>query len=178
MTLCENCNKETTNPRFCSRSCSAQVTNRESPRRNKGSGWKETKCIECNVDFEYHCSRSAGKYCSNACQGKRRNRKTVEAWKNSPESYKRITNSIKIHLREEAGNCCSGCGWNKKNPITGNCPLEIHHRDGNSENNTPENLQVLCPNCHSLTETWKALNKNTSEDRRMIFARYSDAFQR
>ena len=27
-------------------------------------------------------------------------------------------------------------------------PLVVHHIDGNRENNTPENLQVLCWNCH------------------------------
>lgn len=30
-------------------------------------------------------------------------------------------------------------------------PLELHHIDGNRFNNNLENLQILCPNCHSLT---------------------------
>ena len=30
-------------------------------------------------------------------------------------------------------------------------PLELHHIDGNRFNNTIENLQILCPNCHSQT---------------------------
>jgi DNA-directed RNA polymerase subunit RPC12/RpoP len=38
--------------------------------------------------------------------------------------------------------------------------LEIHHIDGNYLNNTIENLQVLCPNCHSLTLNYKALNNS------------------
>jgi hypothetical protein len=29
--------------------------------------------------------------------------------------------------------------------------LELHHKDGNRFNNKLENLQILCPNCHSLT---------------------------
>ena len=32
--------------------------------------------------------------------------------------------------------------------------LQIHHIDGNNKNNTLENLQVLCPNCHSQTENY------------------------
>lgn len=154
------------------------MTNRESPKRSKGSQWKQSKCLGCNSDFEYNAHQSNGKYCSIDCSAKGRKRKTIQAWRNAPETYKRITQMIKMHLRENAGHACSECGWNKKNPVTGNCPLEIHHRDGNSENNTPENLQVLCPNCHSLTETWKALNKNASDDRREIFSRYPDSFQR
>lgn len=30
-------------------------------------------------------------------------------------------------------------------------PLELHHIDGNRFNNELYNLQILCPNCHSLT---------------------------
>lgn len=29
-------------------------------------------------------------------------------------------------------------------------PLELHHIDGNHFNNELENLQILCPNCHTL----------------------------
>jgi hypothetical protein len=34
-------------------------------------------------------------------------------------------------------------------------PLELHHIDGNNENNNLTNLQVLCPNCHALTENYR-----------------------
>lgn len=44
--------------------------------------------------------------------------------------------------------------------MTGKVPLEIHHIDGNYLNNNISNLQVLCPNCHSLTSNYKALNNN------------------
>jgi predicted HNH restriction endonuclease len=30
-------------------------------------------------------------------------------------------------------------------------PLEIHHKDGSKKNNSEDNLDLLCPNCHSLT---------------------------
>ena len=33
-------------------------------------------------------------------------------------------------------------------------PLEIHHIDGDCTNNKMENLQLLCPNCHSLTSNF------------------------
>ena len=35
---------------------------------------------------------------------------------------------------------CERCGW------LGYC--DTHHRDGNHENNLPENIESLCPNCH------------------------------
>ena len=39
-------------------------------------------------------------------------------------------------------------------------PLEVHHIDGDNQNNELENLQLLCPNCHALTETYRGRNKN------------------
>ena len=37
-------------------------------------------------------------------------------------------------------------------------PLEIHHIDGNHKNNHLENLQILCPNCHALTNNYRGRN--------------------
>jgi hypothetical protein len=37
-------------------------------------------------------------------------------------------------------------------------PLELHHVDGNRYNNSLENLQLLCPNCHALTDNYRAKN--------------------
>jgi len=61
---------------------------------------------------------------------------------------------------------CEICGWDKVNTTTGNKPLEIHHKDGNHKNNTRDNLQLICPNCHSLTSTFRALNKGNGRESR------------
>lgn len=45
------------------------------------------------------------------------------------------------------------------NPYSGTIPLEIDHIDGDYTNNSEDNLQLLCPNCHSLTSTYKGANK-------------------
>ena len=58
------------------------------------------------------------------------------------------------------------CGWGEENPYTHNIPLEVHHKDGNYQNNNEDNLQVLCPNCHSLTDTYKGLNRDSRRDGR------------
>jgi hypothetical protein len=65
--------------------------------------------------------------------------------------------SIKPHLILERGNKCESCGLDKW--IDKLIPLEIHHIDGNRTNNIPDNLKILCPNCHALTENWKGKNK-------------------
>ncbi len=58
----------------------------------------------------------------------------------------------------EQKECCNKCGLSEwlKQPIT----LEIDHIDGDNKNNTRNNIEALCPNCHSLTPTWRGRNKS------------------
>ena len=37
-------------------------------------------------------------------------------------------------------------------------PLELHHIDGDRTNNTIENFQLLCPNCHAFTDSYRGKN--------------------
>jgi len=41
-----------------------------------------------------------------------------------------------------------------------NIALELDHIDGDTHNNTKENLRFLCPNCHATTQTYRGKNKN------------------
>jgi hypothetical protein len=41
--------------------------------------------------------------------------------------------------------------------------LEIDHINGRHNDNRPENLRLLCPNCHSQTETFCGRNIGVSE---------------
>ena len=57
-------------------------------------------------------------------------------------------------LIREAGGKCSQCGFDKTRPC-GASILEIDHIDANHKNNDRSNLRVLCPNCHTLTPTFR-----------------------
>lgn len=70
-----------------------------------------------------------------------------------------LSDYIRKYMLGKHNNSCAQCGWNSINPTHGNCPVQIEHIDGNSANNLESNLTVLCPNCHSLTATYGALNK-------------------
>lgn len=105
------------------------------------------------------------KYCSSICSGDDKNHRKVQSWLNgewdgSTNAHGEVSNTIKAFLIEEAGFKCTECGWDKINPTTGKCPLEVDHIDGDSTNNVRENLKVLCRNCHSLTPNFKALNQD------------------
>ena|SRR5690606_1649736 len=68
-------------------------------------------------------------------------------------SQYKTTKAARVHLIRERGGCCEMCGLSEwlDQPMK----FEIHHIDGDRTNNNSENLQVLCPNCHSLTDNWK-----------------------
>ena len=70
-----------------------------------------------------------------------------------------ISAHISKYLRTKYNNSCCKCGWNKINLTTGKIPLEINHIDGIHTNNQESNLELVCPNCHSLTSNYRALNK-------------------
>lgn len=74
-------------------------------------------------------------------------------------------------MLEKVGNKCEKCGWGVENPYTHKIPLQIHHKDGNSLNNKEDNLQVLCPNCHTLTENFGSRNKNAPNGKSQYYRR-------
>jgi HNH endonuclease len=71
----------------------------------------------------------------------------------SNELKRRLLNEQKL---ERICNNCHNTQW-LENPI----PLELHHIDGNSDNNTLSNLQLLCPNCHTLTDNYRGRGKKS-----------------
>jgi len=72
---------------------------------------------------------------------------------------------LKDYILEKYNHKCSECGWAETNKYTGLVPLELEHKDGDFRNNLEENLTILCPNCHSLTGTYKGANKKKGRPR-------------
>lgn len=69
-----------------------------------------------------------------------------------------VSSHVRRYIEERDGKACKNCGWCEVHPVTGNVPVHLEHIDGDCTNNRPENLCWLCPNCHSLTPTFGALN--------------------
>ncbi len=102
------------------------------------------------------------KYCNNICQCEYQHKEWVKRWKEGLETGLSgkygISKHLKRYLLEKFHYKCSRCGWGEENPYTHTIPLEVEHIDGNFENNNEDNLTILCPNCHSLTSTYKGAN--------------------
>ena len=133
---------------------------------NKGKKQNFKKCKNCGqVIVEKN-----EKYCSNKCQKDFEFKTYIEKWKkgevNGLRGQYSISNHIRKYMFEKHNYSCEKCGWNEVNKYSCLIPLEIHHIDGDYTNNREENLQVLCPNCHSLTETYKSQNKNGRKQRK------------
>jgi hypothetical protein len=52
-------------------------------------------------------------------------------------------------IKQRKCEVCSLSKWLKK-PI----PLELHHKNGIKKDNRLKNLQILCPTCHAMTDTY------------------------
>lgn len=163
-TNCLNCGKKLTNSdyrtKFCSKSCAASYNNKQ---RGNVQTIGHTNCEYCGKDL--YNKPIGTKFCSNECQKKKEQEEYIERWKNGEEKGLRgrycISERIRKYLFEKYECKCQQCGWGEENPVTHKIPLQVHHIDGNCLNNEENNLQLLCPNCHSLTETFGNLNKES-----------------
>lgn len=93
-----------------------------------------------------------------------------QGWNKDNFDYSRFQYGKKIKSAQAVqavialrGHKCEYCGLSEwmENPI----PLELHHIDGDNLNNVLENLQLLCPNCHALTENYRGRNINNGAEK-------------
>lgn len=65
----------------------------------------------------------------------------------------------KLGLKENKCECCGISEW-RGIPIV----CELHHLNGDSTDNRIENLQILCPNCHSQTDNFRSKNRTKGNE--------------
>lgn len=115
-----------------------------------------------------HCGKEVSRpekfYCNNKCQREYEYNKYIKDWLDGKISGTqpnglRVSSHVRRWLIEHRGECCEQCGWNERNKTSGKIPIEVSHKDGNSQDSQPSNLELLCPNHHSLTSSFRALNK-------------------
>ena len=156
---CLVCGKELIGKKtsYCSKECSKQRNNIYY--RTVGI---VKKCNYCGKEF---IGRYDRKYCSNECANNFKKEKNIKLFlegKYFNNGNIKIPDVIREFLYKKNNYKCEVCGYEGYNLKTGKTILQIHHIDGNSKNNSPDNLQVICPNCHAKTENYMALNKGKS----------------
>ena len=143
------------NNSFCDHKCAAIFNN-----------YKRIKtCLWCG-------EKVGKKFCGNSCQSLYHNYIKINKWLVSGKLHTiNVPLYIKNFILKEQNFTCNHCKisqiWNGKE-IT----FELEHIDGNSYNNERKNLEVLCPNCHSQTSTYKG--KNVGNGRHFRRDRYKE----
>lgn len=136
---------------------------------------KEYFCVNCGKKIENPYASKTNKFCSVRCQKEFNQKEYIKRWKNGEENGLKgkycLSERIRQYLLEKTNCKCEKCGFNGTNPYTNNSILQIHHIDGDSLNNKEDNLQVLCPNCHAMTDNYGSRNKNATKGRSKYFGK-------
>ena len=142
---------------FCSPTC-----------KNKYATIPKPLCLSCNIVL----LNNDGKYCSHKCQADFQYNTYIERWLKGLETgnigEEQISQYVRRYFFEKHNSKCSRCFWGKVNSVTGKVPLTLNHIDGNYRNSTSLNLELLCPNCHSLTPNFGSLNKGHGRKNRLL----------
>ena len=142
---------------FCSRSCAnSRVFSKEA---------KEKKSVANKKSWEVDKTDRLHAVILNAKAAREKNEGIGIEEKNNSVYNKVITrdwntigyDSKRFVVMYEQKFCCNRCKINEW--LGEKISLELEHKDGDRSNNTRENLECLCPNCHSLTETWRGKHR-------------------
>jgi len=143
MKHCPKCSKSHTLPgKFCSRSCANSRVFTDEANRKKSIALKGKPSKTKPHDRLVAAAKAKQTW--------------LEKYLSTPFEQLGMENRRR-RVFEEQHYCCTSCNLSEWMgiPIT----LELEHKDGNNQNNKRENLEGLCPNCHSITVTWRGRNK-------------------
>lgn len=151
---CLSCEKETNNPKFCSRNCAATFNNKMFPKRKTKKSC--TICKEPAKSYRHsHCELHHKEYMENKFENFKNlplktywNKKCLENLHRSSKNS-HIRNFARSHFKHLLVKPCHNCGYNKHVELCHIKPISKFNEDSKiCEVNCEENLIQLCRNCH------------------------------
>ena len=158
--------------KFCSQACNARFHNKDAPKRSPVA---KKNCLGCGKQMERR-----GIFCGYVCMNEFKYREYIKKWlvgevSGNQKDGETISDYVRRWLVERSGGKCEGknddgsrCSWARTNQFTKRIPLTAHHKDGNAHHTTPENMELICPGCHSLTETYGGGNRGKGRKARRV----------
>lgn len=93
-------------------------------------------------------------YCSNACSAEGKLLESIERAKKGLVKERPTLRKVLARLNGYACECCGISEYNGL-PLT----LQVDHKNGLANDNSIDNLRLICPNCHSQSDTFGGRNK-------------------
>lgn len=165
---CQQCMEpfeiKSTKQKFCSHRCSAVYSNEHRTCRTGSLPKERPPCRRCG-DLVNELEND---YCSVGCSygwplGIKTSSDYLTAWLKGEVTGStergELVNTVERYIRDQLDTECSIChitDW-RGVPV----PLVLDHIDGNSTNNTKENLRLVCGNCDMQLPTYKAKNRGS-----------------
>ena len=129
---------------------------------------KTYQCLNCGEESQWRYEK-VNKYCSNRCQANYQTKQKIDKW--LAEDVAPGKGVMKRYVMEQQENRCAICDmedeWIGK-PLV----FVMDHIDGDSSNNSRDNLRCVCPNCDTQLDTFKS--KNRGNGRHWRKQRYAD----
>lgn len=129
----------------CSRECRSTLILSKRPIK---------ECPTCGTTFTRKVRTST--YCSVACSNRGRAgiKYGVGAPRNIAKRVRRLKRAVINRDGEECSECSLGTIWNGKELV-----LQLDHINGIHTDDRMDNLRLLCPNCHTQTDTYGTKNR-------------------
>jgi len=129
------------------------------------------KCLNCDAIIPFKGYTYTHKYCNNKCQSELRAKDALDKHKvaffeGSCKSRPRIR-QILAEIRGYKCECCGLSEWQGNSIV-----LQVDHINGDPYNDNPDNLRLICPNCHSQTDTFAGANRGNGRWSKEGLARY------
>ena len=162
---CKWCGKSMVLPEYdCREHCSRSCASKHLKGGKRKVPYVKSVCPICGTAYERtlnEAEKGRKATCSYAC-GIEATRRTHLKDPNGYPTTRQGQRDMALQLRQ----CCDNCGWDNIIDI-----LVIHHVDHNLRNGDPENISLLCPNCHAiehykLKTGWFTLHKHGSNNKK------------